>query len=238
MGRRSGCHSPTNHLVAIRPWHPDPEPLRPTLISSHRRSGCHPPTNPLVANRPWQPDPIWNRHISSLTIRKERTWERAAGTEAAGSGTTGGGRANRAGVDATPALRWQNCRVTTIDQIRPTDSCLHVTWDDGIESWYPWLWLRDHAHDEATIHPVTQQRQLDTASLPADLRATAATADGAVARITWLGDTEVPSVRGAGRLPAAVPFAQAGSNRARRRNPCCGTASSSRRCRFGSTTTV
>jgi trimethyllysine dioxygenase len=91
-------------------------------------------------------------------------------------------------------VHWQNCRVATIDQIRPTDSCLHVTWDDGIESWYPWLWLRDHAHDEATIHPVTQQRQLDTAALPADLRATGATADNGVARITWLGDSEVSEV--------------------------------------------
>jgi trimethyllysine dioxygenase len=84
--------------------------------------------------------------------------------------------------------------VATIDQIRPTDSCLHVTWDDGVESWYPWLWLRDHAHDEDTIHPVTQQRQLDTASLPPDLRAASATADNGVARITWQGVAEVSEV--------------------------------------------
>jgi trimethyllysine dioxygenase len=80
-------------------------------------------------------------------------------------------------------------------ELLPTDSCLHVRWDDGVESWYPWLWLRDHAHDEATIHPVTQQRQLDTASLPADLRATSAVADNGVARLTWLGEatpSEVP----------------------------------------------
>jgi len=63
-----------------------------------------------------------------------------------------------------------------------------------VESWYPWLWLRDHAHDEATIHPVTQQRQLDTASLPPDLRAATATADNGVARITWHGHAEVSEV--------------------------------------------
>ena len=63
-----------------------------------------------------------------------------------------------------------------------------------MESWYPWLWLRDHAHDEATIHPVTQQRQLDTASLPPDLRAATATADNGVARITWHGHAEVSEV--------------------------------------------
>jgi trimethyllysine dioxygenase len=84
--------------------------------------------------------------------------------------------------------------VTAIDLIQPTDSCLHITWDDGVESWYPWLWLRDHAHDEATIHPVTQQRQLDTASLPPDLRATSAVADNGVARLTWQGNTEVSEV--------------------------------------------
>jgi trimethyllysine dioxygenase len=84
--------------------------------------------------------------------------------------------------------------VTTIDLLEPTDSCLHVTWDDGVESWYPWLWLRDHAHDEATMHPVTQQRQLDTASLPPDLRATAAVADNGVARLTWQRGGEVSEV--------------------------------------------
>ena len=75
--------------------------------------------------------------------------------------------------------------MATIDQIEPTDSCLHVTWHDGTESWYPWLWLRDHATDAATIHPVTQQRLLDTAALAPDLRAAAVTADHLVARITW-----------------------------------------------------
>ncbi|MEO7371551.1 MAG: trimethyllysine dioxygenase [Ilumatobacteraceae bacterium] len=84
--------------------------------------------------------------------------------------------------------------MTTIDQIRATDSCLHVTWDDGVESWYPWLWLRDHAHDAATIHPVTQQRQLETATLPPDLRAASATIDNGVARFQWLGNAETSDV--------------------------------------------
>ena len=84
--------------------------------------------------------------------------------------------------------------MTSIDQIRPTDSCLHVTWEDGVESWYPWLWLRDHAHDEETIHPVTQQRKLETATLPADLRAASATTDNNVARIHWQGNAEVSEV--------------------------------------------
>jgi trimethyllysine dioxygenase len=84
--------------------------------------------------------------------------------------------------------------VATIDVIQTTESCLHVTWDDGVESWYPWLWLRDHAHDEATMHPVTQQRQLDTASLPPGLRAASASADNGVARLTWQDDAHVTEV--------------------------------------------
>ncbi|MEY2524224.1 MAG: Gamma-butyrobetaine hydroxylase-like, N-terminal, partial [Ilumatobacteraceae bacterium] len=63
-----------------------------------------------------------------------------------------------------------------------------------MESWYPWLWLRDHAHDAATIHPVTQQRQLETASLPPDLRAVSATTDNGIARIHWHGNGEVSEV--------------------------------------------
>ena len=48
---------------------------------------------------------------------------------------------------------------------------------------YPWLWLRDH--DSATLHPVTQQRQLHTAAVDAALRGTTTElSDGAV-RITW-----------------------------------------------------
>ena len=84
--------------------------------------------------------------------------------------------------------------MASIDQIRPTNSFLHVTWDDGLESRYPWLWLRDHAHDDATIHPVTRQRQLDTASLPPDLAAMSATAVDGVVRVAWQGRLEVSEV--------------------------------------------
>jgi trimethyllysine dioxygenase len=84
--------------------------------------------------------------------------------------------------------------VASIELIRPSDSCLHVTWDDGVESSYPWLWLRDHAHDDATIHPVTRQRQLDTAAIPTDLRARAATAVDGVVRLSWQGMTETSEV--------------------------------------------
>ncbi|MFM2071782.1 MAG: hypothetical protein RLZZ623_2045 [Actinomycetota bacterium] len=55
--------------------------------------------------------------------------------------------------------------MSTIDRLDRQPTELIVTWTDGIVSHYPWLWLRDHAHDEATLHPVTQQRQLYTAAV-------------------------------------------------------------------------
>ncbi len=51
-------------------------------------------------------------------------------------------------------------------RLTPGPVSLHVEWSDGVITSYPWIWLRDHAHDDETLHPVTQQRQLFTASLP------------------------------------------------------------------------
>lgn len=52
---------------------------------------------------------------------------------------------------------------------------LQIRWSDGQKSRYPWFWLRDHGHDEATLHPATLQRQLWTATVPDDVRAEAVT---------------------------------------------------------------
>jgi trimethyllysine dioxygenase len=76
---------------------------------------------------------------------------------------------------------------------------LGVVWAGCAErSSYPWLWLRDHAHEPATLHPVTLQRQLDTAAVPADLRGTAASLseDGASLEVAW-------STGGESRFPLA-----------------------------------
>ena len=72
---------------------------------------------------------------------------------------------------------------------------LDVRWDDGHASLYPWLWLRDHAHDETTLHPVTQQRQLFTAGVAPDLRGIGAQVLGDDVSVTW-NDGTPPS-----RLP-------------------------------------
>lgn len=75
--------------------------------------------------------------------------------------------------------------MASINALQPTDTSLHVTWSDGVVSVYPWLWLRDHAHDPETVHPVTQQRQLFTATVPRGLRGLTTEVDGADLVVTW-----------------------------------------------------
>ena len=73
------------------------------------------------------------------------------------------------------------------DSITRLDAGRHLAihWSDNTVTEFPWLWLRDHAHDPATLHPVTQQRQLHSASIDPDISATAvATVDGDVV-IQW-----------------------------------------------------
>ena len=83
--------------------------------------------------------------------------------------------------------------MATITDIAPRTDRLEVTWDDGSSSTYPWLWLRDHAHDPATLHPVTQQRQIHATSIDPGLQAESASlADGSVT-VTWVGGDD-PSV--------------------------------------------
>ncbi len=72
-----------------------------------------------------------------------------------------------------------------IASMHPTDVSLEVTWSDGVVSRFPWLWLRDHAHDDDTMHPVTQQRQLFTARVPRGLRGSAHEVVGDVLEVTW-----------------------------------------------------
>lgn len=70
---------------------------------------------------------------------------------------------------------------------------LEVVWSDGGVTRYPWIWVRDHAHDVDTLHPVTQQRQLYTAGVPEGLvgRSAAMTDDSVV--VTWQGDADTDS---------------------------------------------
>jgi trimethyllysine dioxygenase len=65
---------------------------------------------------------------------------------------------------------------------------LRVIWEADVpDSRFPWFWLRDHGHDEATLHPVTLQRQLFTAAVPDDVRGAAARLeeDGRAVAVVW-----------------------------------------------------
>jgi hypothetical protein len=75
--------------------------------------------------------------------------------------------------------------MVAIAALHPTDASLEVTWTDGVVSRYPWLWLRDHAHDGDTLHPVTQQRQLFTAAVPKGLRGLSYDVVGDGLEVTW-----------------------------------------------------
>ncbi|MEO7398451.1 MAG: trimethyllysine dioxygenase [Ilumatobacteraceae bacterium] len=99
--------------------------------------------------------------------------------------------------------------MTTISTLRRGDRSLEVTWSDAATTKYPWIWLRDHAHDEDTLHPITQQRQLFTAALPAELRAASAAVTGESVVVNW-DDGTSPSV-----LPVSFLAAHRGASPAR-----------------------
>jgi trimethyllysine dioxygenase len=82
-----------------------------------------------------------------------------------------------------------------INSMHVASDRLIVNWDDGEPSAFVWLWLREHAHDVDTFHPVTQQRQLHTAGVDETLRGVAVEVDGDAVVVSW-SDGNTPS-----RLP-------------------------------------
>lgn len=86
--------------------------------------------------------------------------------------------------------------MASIRDLAPGTDTLDVTWDDGVTTTYLWLWLRDHSHDPETLHPVSQQRLVFTAGVPADIAgARAEVVDGELV-VDWVGG-------GTSRLPVA-----------------------------------
>ncbi len=75
--------------------------------------------------------------------------------------------------------------MTTIERLDPDAGVLRIHWSDGHESEHLWIWLRDHSHDEATVHPITRQRVVYTAGVATDLRAIGAAVVSGAVMITW-----------------------------------------------------
>lgn len=77
-------------------------------------------------------------------------------------------------------------RITKVAEL-VSEQAVRVTFEDGATAKFHKLWLRDHCRCEHCMHPETQQRQLDTASIPMDAplqRLEVTHAGGAVA-IDW-----------------------------------------------------
>jgi trimethyllysine dioxygenase len=84
--------------------------------------------------------------------------------------------------------------MSLIAALHHDDRSLEITWADGGSTRYPWIWLRDHAHDDETLHPTTQQRQLYTAGVSPDLRGRAVEQGEQAIVVTWNDGQTVASV--------------------------------------------
>jgi trimethyllysine dioxygenase len=97
--------------------------------------------------------------------------------------------------------------VTTIAALEPMQRALRLRWTDGIVTEYPWLWLRDH--DSATLHAVTQQRQLHTAGVDAALHGTTTEVRNGDVHIAWSDGSPASTLSSdflaRFRVPAAAP---------------------------------
>ena len=48
----------------------------------------------------------------------------------------------------------------TKTELDSTHRCLEVTWNDGEQTSYPYIWLRDNCQCSACFHPGTMSRRL------------------------------------------------------------------------------
>ncbi len=78
--------------------------------------------------------------------------------------------------------------MASISALHADGGSLVVTWDDGVEARYPWLWLRDHSHDPVTRNPLTHQRELFTADVAGDLSPVEVRCHGSDVTIAWIDD--------------------------------------------------
>ena len=63
---------------------------------------------------------------------------------------------------------------------------IRILWDDGLESRFHVLWLRENAPDPETTHPVTKEQRLQLLDIPASLQAAAVRiAQDGTLRVTW-----------------------------------------------------
>lgn len=74
--------------------------------------------------------------------------------------------------------------------VKTQDKSLTVEWLDGRMAQFPYFWLRDHCREPESLNQDTLQREVDTFSIPEDIRAETATlsGDGSKIAVTWAHD--------------------------------------------------
>jgi hypothetical protein len=66
-----------------------------------------------------------------------------------------------------------------IEQASPIPRGVRVRWNDDLDARYHVFWLREHAPDAETTHPVTREQALQRLDIPDGLEAVAAGTDAA-----------------------------------------------------------
>ena len=109
---------------------------------------------------------------------------RAASTTASSSSSSATPSASSATATATPTRP-----AHAIASLAREESALGVTWGDGAQARFPWVWLRDHCRTGPRAWNAATHQRADATldAVPADLKPAAAptlTAAGAV-RVAW-----------------------------------------------------
>ncbi|TMW57978.1 hypothetical protein Poli38472_013452 [Pythium oligandrum] len=87
----------------------------------------------------------------------------------------------------TPStVRFFASHITRVHELRD-QRAIEVTWDDEYSAKFHKKWLRDHCTCPICLHPETLQRQVDTASIPADPVITTLASDKGSVSIAWQG---------------------------------------------------
>jgi gamma-butyrobetaine dioxygenase len=68
-------------------------------------------------------------------------------------------------------------------ELRPEARCLRLTWPDGSQDDFPFLWLRDNC--ASNRHPSTEERIFDLLSVPEDIAPVSTTVEADALRVDW-----------------------------------------------------
>ncbi|KAI5805553.1 hypothetical protein DFH27DRAFT_551694 [Peziza echinospora] len=130
-----------------------------------------------------------SRNLSTTTQLKQ--------TSTSTTAAAGGGSAGAPVAEEVLQHPLQTYNVTKADA-RPVLSSHHkitfdekkvlVPWEEGKTSTFHNIWLRDHCQCSACRHPETQQRLVDTFSIPKDIQASEVEPQEKGLKITWKND--------------------------------------------------